>query len=840
MFGKKQKRTHVTKGQGAAAAKQMGLYLDFNPNEMMDMDLNFDDSELQAEFAAITGNKAAAAGKPKKSSKAPLPMEDIEKMAAACMKDSDDEEEDDNLEDDEDLMAELQEVVGEEETDDSGADTSTTSIPIEAHTAETVMLPQQVPSVPGSLEHTLEERIAMYKKAVANAKASGESSKCRRYDRGLKTLLGMQAAARKGKQIEASEIPPPVACSTNSTAAGTNPATEQAESDSAVETLPLSLETSPLREEEPASSSTESGASKNLPMEETLVKLQRDYKAAAVKAKQAGNIDLAKTCMKTMKRMDAMIDAMQKGEPVDTSSLPPCPFRGSELCVAEEAVSSGPRPAVPASQAFMESVPQAGPPQPKNVLHALEQRLAKYQETYSQAKASDDSRKARMYERITKQYQSAIRAHKAGRAVNYQELPVPPGFPPIPGQEAAANEQGFAAVLDAANKLASEEAGGAEDEEEEEEEKKEAVKVKPSNGQKKPIQAVPMIHIDEAAPSSPVQSPKKESIHDKAVQQLEDRKKQYLKAAVQAKQKKDLEQAKQYLCTAKGFDAMIQAARNGNDVDISKLPPPLGEEEEDFIMVQHNDSQVAEKAEEIYAQLTKNLNEQYEKCTTYSKQFTHLGNITETTKFEKMAESCKKSLEMVKQYQARGLDPPKHHFESRTYNTVRIFPELSSTDMVVTIVRGINLPATQGIAAKDLSAFVKFEFPYPSSDQPQKHKTTVIKSTNNPDYNQSFTLNINRNHRGFKRVMQSKGLKLEVFQKGGFLRSDKPLGTAHLKLEKLEGQSEVREIVEVMDGRKLTGGRLEVKVRLREPLTGQDLQSTTENWLVLESTQLLL
>ncbi|XP_028832433.1 uncharacterized protein LOC114788240 [Denticeps clupeoides] len=61
----------------------------------------------------------------------------------------------------------------------------------------------------------------------------------------------------------------------------------------------------------------------------------------------------------------------------------------------------------------------------------------------------------------------------------------------------------------------------------------------------------------------------------------------------------------------------------------------------------------------------------HQKFTTYSKQFTHMGNITETTRLEKIAESCKKSLEMVKQYQARGLDPPKHQFESRTYNTVR-------------------------------------------------------------------------------------------------------------------------------------------------------------------------
>lgn len=145
-----------------------------------------------------------------------------------------------------------------------------------------------------------------------------------------------------------------------------------------------------------------------------------------------------------------------------------------------------------------------------------------------------------------------------------------------------------------------------------------------------------------------------------------------------------------------------------------------------------------------------------------------------------------------------------------------------------------------GIQTNDLDAYVKFDFPYPSTEQPQKHKTAVIKNTNSPEYNQSFTLSINRNHRGFRRVVASKGIKLELLHKGGFLRSDKPIGTALLKLDKLETQSEIREIVEVMDGRKATGGRVEVKVRLREPLSGQDMQTSTERWLVIDQSQVLV
>lgn len=40
-----------------------------------------------------------------------------------------------------------------------------------------------------------------------------------------------------------------------------------------------------------------------------------------------------------------------------------------------------------------------------------------------------------------------------------------------------------------------------------------------------------------------------------------------------------------------------------------------------------------------------------------------------------------------------------------------------------------------------------------------------------------------------------------------------------------------------MDGRKHTGGRLEVKVRLREPLNGPDKQTSSERWLVIDQSQ---
>ena len=71
-------------------------------------------------------------------------------------------------------------------------------------------------------------------------------------------------------------------------------------------------------------------------------------------------------------------------------------------------------------------------PQPKTPLEALHQRLDKYKAGVESAKAEDNGSKARRMGRIVKQYEDAIKTVKAGKSVDFSELPTPPGFPPIP------------------------------------------------------------------------------------------------------------------------------------------------------------------------------------------------------------------------------------------------------------------------------------------------------------------------------------------------------------------------------------------------------------------------
>ncbi|NP_001013891.1 coiled-coil and C2 domain-containing protein 1A [Rattus norvegicus] len=745
-------------GRGAVTARQLGLLVDFSPDGLMIPEDGVNDEELEAEFLALVGGQPQALEKLK--GKGPLPMEAIEKMARLCMRDLDEDEEgtDEDVEADEDLLAELNEVLGEE------------------------------------------------RKAVEPAMPV------------VQTLENLLVSAKKGNTINEADIPPPVA-------SGKGPAIGHSHTHTTSHLAPVSPPApEPSVTLEAPSTTAQTSAKPQLSPDPCsplarLQSLQHEYKVAALRAKHQDDTATAARYLRVSKSFDPVLEALSRGELVDLSRLPPPPDQ-----LSPEPPLPAAQPVTPASTLTRPEVPQP----PKNLLEALEQRMERYHVAAAQAKAKGDQRKARMHERIVKQYQDAIRAHKAGRAVDVAELPVPPGFPPIQGLESAEpSQQSLVGVLETAMKLANHEEGSDEEEEE-----------TPKKNTPAASTAQPKASPSRAPPSGPAPAGKAASkgTSTRAQQQLaflEGRKKQLLQAALRAKQKNDVEGAKMHLRQAKGLEPMLEASRNGLPVDIAKVPPaPVNKD--DFVLVQRPGPGMSQEAVRRYGELTKLLRQQHEMCLNHSTQFTHLGNIAETIKFEKLAEDCKRSMDTLKQAFARSLPTPAARFEQRTFSVIKIFPDLSNNDMLLFIVKGINLPTPPGLSPSDLDAFVRFDFPYPNVEEAQKDKTSVIKSTDSPEFKEQFKLCINRGHRGFRRAIQTKGIKFEVVHKGGLFKTDRVLGTAQLKLDTLETACEVHEILEVLDGRRPTGGRLEVMVRIREPLTAQQLETTTERWLVID------
>lgn len=627
-------------GRGAVTARQLGLLVDFSPDGLMIPEDGVNDEELEAEFLALVGGQPQALEKLK--GKGPLPMEAIEKMARLCMRDLDEDEEgtDEDVEADEDLLAELNEVLGEERK--------------AVEPAMPVVQPKPSSPNPG-IEATLQERLILYQSAVESARQAGDSAKMRRYDRGLKTLENLLVSAKKGNTINEADIPPPVA-------SGKGPAIGHSHTHTTSHLAPVSPPApEPSVTLEAPSTTAQTSAKPQLSPDPCsplarLQSLQHEYKVAALRAKHQDDTATAARYLRVAKSFDPVLEALSRGELVDLSRLPPPPDQ-----LSPEPPLPAAQPVTPASTLTRPEVPQP----PKNLLEALEQRMERYHVAAAQAKAKGDQRKARMHERIVKQYQDAIRAHKAGRAVDVAELPVPPGFPPIQGLESAEpSQQSLVGVLETAMKLANHEEGSDEEEEE-----------TPKKNTPAASTAQPKASPSRAPPSGPAPAGKAASkgTSTRAQQQLaflEGRKKQLLQAALRAKQKNDVEGAKMHLRQAKGLEPMLEASRNGLPVDIAKVPPaPVNKD--DFVLVQRPGPGMSQEAVRRYGELTKLLRQQHEMCLNHSTQFTHLGNIAETIKFEKLAEDCKRSMDTLKQAFARSLPTPAARFEQRTFSVIK-------------------------------------------------------------------------------------------------------------------------------------------------------------------------
>ncbi|VDI74348.1 coiled-coil and C2 domain-containing protein 1 [Mytilus galloprovincialis] len=189
MFGSKKKQApDPPKRKGASLANQMGIG---DIENMMYGDVD-NDEDLEAELLALQGEDNPVRRKPKQQQKA-LTMADLDMYSKIAEINEDDDDEDVSDTEDPDLLAELEDLSTEEDTGPS------TTSPSTGGKEDQVIL--------------LVERLSMYEAGVESAKSAGDTSKQKRYDRGLKTIQDLLKKAQQGKTIDESDIPPAITVS---------------------------------------------------------------------------------------------------------------------------------------------------------------------------------------------------------------------------------------------------------------------------------------------------------------------------------------------------------------------------------------------------------------------------------------------------------------------------------------------------------------------------------------------------------------------------------------------------------------------------------------------------
>ena len=159
----------------------------------LDADMEVDDDDegdedLERELADLVGGGARKKPKPKKKEVAP---EELNAMVADCMKDINDDDLSDT--EDPDLLAELEDIEDDDEDSSSNTQSGASEVNV---------------GVSHSYLDTIRERLALYREAEGVAKASGDSSRARRYNRGVNTLVELERRVARGGAIREEDIPP--------------------------------------------------------------------------------------------------------------------------------------------------------------------------------------------------------------------------------------------------------------------------------------------------------------------------------------------------------------------------------------------------------------------------------------------------------------------------------------------------------------------------------------------------------------------------------------------------------------------------------------------------------
>lgn len=336
------------------------------------------DSDFEAELNAITNVSVNVRSKPKE--KPSFPSIDLDQLVSESLKDVDDNDSDFD-ENDPELLNELSNITQSDDTIENIIDKSEVDIP----------------KTSDNITDMLKTRIQMYKLAEQNAKLINDSSKTRRFNRGLKTLENLLKQVQNGKTINMDDIPPEVTTKLDKPTGGNN--VQSLSSVSIRPASPLPTEIAKLSTG-PAIEKYETSATVNVSIDQSKINIllarQREYKIAAITAKKAGNIDAALSFVKIYKIFDTVLAAAQNGEPVDLSDMPP--FPNMDVLVAPTIIVPE---ATTVESAEVQTKPESVSEQiiisATNILDALTQRLKKYESVEESAKEEHNQSKARRF-----------------------------------------------------------------------------------------------------------------------------------------------------------------------------------------------------------------------------------------------------------------------------------------------------------------------------------------------------------------------------------------------------------------------------------------------------------
>lgn len=223
----------------------------------------------------------------------------------------------------------------------------------------------------------------------------------------------------------------------------------------------------------------------------------------------------------------------------------------------------------------------------------------------------------------------------------------------------------------------------------------------------------------------------------------------------------------------------------------------------------------------LHSKVKKELQKQIDICEKSRDYFQRLGHASHTLFYDRlMAVTLKDMAEL--QALVASAEPPKFKLVELNLPVAERNEEVPENivEMRVLSIESLQLPA--GWQPHHLAIFVTYNFPYPR-EQHQEGRTETAKGSVDMHFPDVIKLNAQRRSAQLVRMCKRIPLKLEVYQKGGFMRSDKLWYHASVNLEDLLTKATSTHRVSLMEGRKATRGVITVEVRSLRSTGQQDL-----------------
>ncbi|KAJ3233236.1 Coiled-coil and C2 domain-containing protein 1B [Chytriomyces hyalinus] len=249
---------------------------------------------------------------------------------------------------------------------------------------------------------------------------------------------------------------------------------------------------------------------------------------------------------------------------------------------------------------------------------------------------------------------------------------------------------------------------------------------------------------------------------------------------------------------------------------------------------------------ELLTRLQTQLESQIALCTSIAGTYFKAGNKPAALEYHKRKKTYQNDIEVLSSVlasfdgSAAAASAIYFHYEEIRYEVEQSHADVGNEEMEVLVERAFDL-TVKGVPEAELAAYIAFDIGWPVDGGDGKGQSGTIGKTSSPEFNYSKRIKIDRN-RPFQRHLERKRAVFDVYHLakgfGGISMFSKPvqIGRASVPLNTLLNQCEIHEVVDIMDvvnPRKSTGGKLEVKLRLRVPLAKRDITVKQERWVAL-------